>query len=352
MTRADRGMRILLAAHQTRGGIATLARGLTDSLPRALAAEGDLEVVRGWESRRLRESRVGRFAFEQGWLPLLARGYDLLHLCDHRPVFAWRGPFLLTIHDVFFLDEPAWYPPRVARYKKLMLDAALARRPAMIVCVSEWTKDRLLYRHPGLDRARVVVVPSGIAEPPAHGAHTADVAESYFLTVSTIEPRKNYLRLLAAFRSARAAGLDLTWRIVGTAGYGAAPILAALREEPGVQLCGRVPEDEKDRLYRGARFAVTPALAEGFGFPPLEAMVRGVPVICSRGSALDEVVGRAAMQVDPHDERGWADALLALAHDDDARRRLSDAGSKRAELFNWDRCAAGYVAVYRRALAT
>src|SRR5215204_1032287 len=98
-------MRVLLAAHQTRGGIGTLARGLAQALPSALRPGDQLDVELGWNSRRLRESRVGRFSFEQCRVPLLARKYDLLHLCDHRPVLASRSRFLLTIHDVFFLDN-------------------------------------------------------------------------------------------------------------------------------------------------------------------------------------------------------------------------------------------------------
>jgi glycosyltransferase involved in cell wall biosynthesis len=343
-------MRVLLAAHQTRGGIGTLARGLAQALPSALGPDDRLDVELGWGDRRLRESRIGRFAFEQGRIPFLARKHDLLHLCDHRPVLASPSRFLLTIHDVFFLDDPDWYPAQVAAYKRIMLDIALAKHPAQIVCVSSWTRERLLQRRPRIDQTRVVVVPSGISEPevmPKRG----ESDRPYFLTVSTIEPRKNYLRVLAAFRHARSKGLELEWRVVGMPGYGADPIVAELGAEPGVRLCGRVSDAEREQLYAGSLFAVTPSLAEGFGFPPLEAMVRGVPVICSRGSALDEVVGDAALRVDPNDDEGWAAALLTLAADDDARSRLSAAGRDQAGTFTWERCAEGYVGAYRRALA-
>lgn len=343
-------MRVLLAAHQTRGGIGTLARGLAQALPAALGPDDRLDVELGWGNRRLRESRIGRFAFEQGRIPLLARKHDLLHLCDHRPILASRSPFLLTIHDVFFLDNPEWYPGQVARYKRLMLDLALAKRPAQIVCVSGWTKERLLQRRPDIDEGRVAVVPSGLTSPEL--AVERQVADPpYFLTVSTIEPRKNYLRVLGAFQRARAMGLELAWRIVGMPGYGADPIVAELEREPGVELCGRVSDAEREQLYAGALFVVTPSLAEGFGFPPLEAMVRGVPVASSTGSALDEVVGDAALRVDPGDVAGWTTALLTLAGDDDVRARLTAAGRAQAELFSWDRCAEGYVRAYRQAIA-
>src|SRR5262245_65069830 len=155
-------MRILLAAHQTQGGIGTVAQGLAAELPRALDGDDRIDVVRGWSDRRLRESKVGRLTFEQGRLPLTARGYDLVHLCDFRPVVLSGSPFLLTIHDVFFLQNPEWFPARVARYKTFMLDLALRKRPAQIVCVSEWTKEQLLEARPSVDRDVVVAAPAGM----------------------------------------------------------------------------------------------------------------------------------------------------------------------------------------------
>src|SRR6266581_8454100 len=275
-------MRVLLAAHQTRGGIGTLARGLAAALPPALDPGDQLDVVAGWDHRRLRESKAGRLAFEQCRLPLLTRRYDLLHLLDHRPVLLSRSRFLATVHDVFFLDNPEWFPRPVARYKTFMLDLALAKRPAQIVCVSEWTKERLLKCRPRTDASVVAVVPSGIVQSP-QVTYRPDAERPYFLTVSNIDPWKNHLGLLRALRSARREGLDLVWRIVGLPGYASREIVAELRREPGVELRGLVSESEKERLLGEALFVATPSLAEGFGFPPLEAMASGVPVVCSTG---------------------------------------------------------------------
>src|SRR5690348_5221814 len=342
-------MRILLAAHQTQGGIGTVAQGLAAELPRALDGDDRIDVVRGWPDPRFRESRIGRLTFEQARLPLAARGYDLVHLCDFRPVVLSRSRFLLTIHDVFFLQRPEWFPTRVARYKTFMLDLALRKRPAQIVCVSEWTRRQLLESRPSVDPDVVVAAPSGIAAP--NDAYDPEVERPYFLTVSTIEPRKNHLGLLRAFRRARREGLELTWRVVGVPGYASEDIVAELRREPGVEVRGRVSEAERDRLFAGALFVATPSLAEGFGFPPLEAMARGVPVVCSTGSALDETVGGVALRVDADDEEGCGAALLQLGADVELRQRLSAAGSERAEQFSWRRSAEHYVAAYRRALS-
>ena len=94
-----------------------------------------------------------------------------------------------------------------------------------------------------------------------------------------------------------------------------------------------------------------PSLGEGFGFPPLEAMRRGVPVVCSSGTALDETVGEAAIRVAPEDEERWAQALRALAEDETARSRLREAGLAHAAGFGWPRAAQEYVTAYHSALA-
>src|SRR5437868_5588594 len=260
--RAVSSMRILLAAHQTQGGIGTVAQGLARALPGALPDGDRIDVARGWADRRLRESKLGRLTFEQCSLPLDARRYDLVHLCDFRPLVLSRSRFLLTIHDVFFLQNPEWFPGRVARYKTFMLDLAVAKRPAQIVCVSEWTREQLLEHRPAIDADVVVAAPSGIAE--SNATYRPALERPYFLTVSTIEPRKNHLGLLRALRRARRDGFEAVWRVVGLPGYASDDILAALRREPGVELCGRVSDADLDGLFAGALFVATPSFAEGF----------------------------------------------------------------------------------------
>ena len=342
-------MRVLLPAREAgSGGLGSSIRGLREFVPKALPPGDELVVVgeSTGDGAWLRPSRrLGRFAHEQVVVARAARTVDLVHLPDHRPLLASRTPFLLTVYDVLYLDHPEWFPPAVARYKRLMLHAAVRKGPALVVAGSGYTRRCFLARFPSLQE-RVRVIYPGVwpaAAGPALGG--------YFLTVSTIEPRKNHLGLLSAFRAARARGLELTWKVAGAPGYSAAPILAELGAEPGVETLGWVADEELERLYRGAHFAVYPSLAEGFGLPPLEAMARGVPVACSAGSGLDESVGEAALRVEARDEAAWADALLRLAGDEGERTRLSRLGLERAAAFGWPRAAAAYVEAYRDALA-
>jgi glycosyltransferase involved in cell wall biosynthesis len=210
---------------------------------------------------------------------------------------------------------------------------------------SEYTRGRFLAHFRDFPEQRVRVIHPGVWP----GGSAEAEQDGYFLTVATVEPRKNHLGLLRALRAARASGFGLRWKVVGASGYSAEPIVAELRAEPGVEVLGWVPESDLQRLYRGARFAAYPSLAEGFGLPPLEAMARGLPVACSAGSAFDETVGDAALRIEPGDEGAWTEALLWLGSDAAGRDRLRARGLERAAQFDWRRTAAAYVAAYRDA---
>ena len=277
-----------------------------------------------------------------------ARRADLIHLTDLRAVIASDRPFLITVHDLFFLDHPEWYPPLVRRYKQAMLKVALAKDPNAVACVSEHTRLRLLEAAPNLDTERVHVVHPGV-EPEDDPQVEAD--RGFFLTVSTIEPRKNHRTLLAAFQLARERGLRLRWKVVGATLYGGEKVAADLRTAPGVEVAGLVSDGERERLYRAAAFVALPSHAEGFGYTPLEAMARGVPTVCSSGTALDETAGDAALRVDPDDVDGWADALLRMEEDRDLREQLRDRGTAQVRQFDPLQSARSYVEIYRAILA-
>ncbi len=362
LIRVCRSVRIVLPVHQGASrGVGTIVRGLCASIPAALGAGDELVIV----GRRLQEAehrklqnrsgsrssspRLSRLAYEQLYLPIVARGADLVHLCDHRPLLFSGQRFLLTVHDVFFLDHPEWFPAATVRYRKAMLSAAIRKQPGAVVCVSNYTRERLLEHYPQAERSHVVVIHPGI-----EWADATDVepeTEPYFLTVAMIEPRKNHLGLLQAFKLARQSGLELRWKVVGAVGQCSDEIIAALRAEPAVDVLGHVPADELDRLYRGAKFLAMPSHAEGFGFPPLEAMARGIPTVCSAGSALDETVGDAAIRVAAGDREGWVEALRHLASDATKRRRLRELGLRRAAHFRLEEAALAYVGAYRVAIA-
>jgi glycosyltransferase involved in cell wall biosynthesis len=348
-------MRVLLPAHQALavGGIGTIARGLAKSVPAALGDEGELVVPslspiaeKGVSGLR-GAGTAARLYHEQVSLAWRSRRFDLVHLCDLRPIAASPTRFLITVHDVNFLDRPEWSTRPARSYKTAMLRLSLAKKPAFVVCDSSYTRDRLMLHMPGAPPDRLRVVYPGVD---ASGTDwSGGGPDPYFLTVGTIEPRKNHLGLLEAFRRARERA-GVRWVVAGTPGQLSAPIVAALEAEPGVELVGRVDSERLEALYRDALFVATPSHIEGFGYPPLEAMVRGVPTLTSNATSLPEVVGDAGPMVAPDDASGWADQIERLAGDEAARRELSERGRARAAEFTWEAAARQVVALYREAL--
>jgi glycosyltransferase involved in cell wall biosynthesis len=353
--RSEGGIRVLLAAHQSLalGGIGTMARGLAKHLPEAIDSHGTVFVAMPKQGGRL-SRRLGalggpgaaaRLWHEQVRLARSAGDFDLVHLCDLRPLALTRTPFLITVHDVDFLDRPQWLPASARLYKARMLAAALRKRPAAIVCVSEHTRRRLLHHLPDASRSELRVIHPGVEQ---HASHWTGTGEPpFFLTVSTIHPRKNHLGLLRAYREARRRGLELRWLVAGPPGPRSREIRRALEAEPGVSVLGAVDSDELDRLYREATLVATPSALEGFGYPPLEAMARGTPTLSSDAASLPEIVGDAGQLLPPDDVAAWARALAWLADDAEARRELSEQGRERAARFSWQRSAESVVRLYR-----
>jgi glycosyltransferase involved in cell wall biosynthesis len=340
-------MRLFIPVHQADpGGIMTVTRGLVAALPDALGP-GD-ELIRFGDPSQAKWGKVQRVVEQQWRAARAARGADLVHLGDYRPLVASRVPFVITIHDLTFLDRPDWYPRPVAAYKRAMFRAALAKRPAAVVCVSEHTRGRFAAHAPRFEPARTHVIHPGIARPPAADDHHEE--KPYLLTVGAIEPRRNHLTLLEAFKRARAEGLDLRWVVVGRVRYRGEPILDRLEATPGVEVRGWVEDAELERLYREARLLALPSHHEGFGFVPLEAMARGVPTVVATGSALDETAGDAALRVDPTDVAGWTTAIQRLNSDEPLRADLIRRGHERVAELTWDRAARAHVEVFNRAV--
>jgi glycosyltransferase involved in cell wall biosynthesis len=354
-------MKVLLPTHQLNAaGIGTFIEGISTAVPGALGPDDELllvgdrpegldgENVTYVASPGIARARLGRLAFEQVGIGRATRGVDVVHLPNPHALLLNSAPFVVTVHDVFFLDRPEWYPRSFVVFKRAMLDAALTRKPRVIACVSEFSRRALIAHYPELEPETCVIYP-GLAPGPETPAPDEE-REPYFLTLATFEPRKNHLGMLRAVRLARERGLRIRWKVAGIEGYGSGEILSRLRSEEGVDVLGRVSNANRERLYRGALYFAFPSHAEGFGFPPLEAMARGVPTICATGTAMDETVGTAALRLAHDDVDGWANALLRLAEDREERERLRSAGLARAADFSWGRTAEEYVRSYRSAL--
>lgn len=306
----------------------------------------------GAVARRLREAWL---------LPGAARraGAALVHSPKGAaPLLPPRVPYVVTIHDLLPLSLSWSERPAARLYWRAALANALARA-RRIIAVSEHARREILL-HSGLPPERVVAIPNGIDRrfAPAGAGEIARVRErlgipaSYLLTIATRQPRKSLPALLAAFARLAARGYAGELVIAGRPGWGPPLPLEALGEAARrVRLLGLVPEPALPALYAGADAFLYLSLAEGFGFPPLEAMACGTPVVASRGGAMRETLGEAALWTDPASPAETAAATDRILADGALRARLSAAGRARAARFRWEDAADATLRVYREAAA-
>jgi len=260
-------------------------------------------------------------------------------------------PAVMCVYDLAYKLRPAEVPWQQRAYMGTVMGPAL-RQAAAVLVISETTRHDLLtcYSIPGLDR-KVTVIPLGVTALPPAGPLPSGLEPGYILAVSTVEPRKNYPRLLAAYRQLRARIDAPPLVIAGRPGWAYGDTLRQIAAEPGVRYVGHVDGADLSALYESAGILAFPSLYEGFGLPLVEAMAYGVPCVVSNVGALPEVANGAAVLVDPEDVGSIADGLARLLGDASLREKLGAAGRRRAADFTWERAAAATHAVLRRIAA-
>ena len=279
---------------------------------------------------------------------------------------AWRRPDVLfvpahvvplvhprtvvTIHDLGYRPFPEAHPP----LSRLYLDWSTrwSARVAHRVLVPSAATARDLTSAYGTPPERIVVVPHSYhprfrpLPPPdvERGLARLGIARPYLLSVGTLQPRKNLARTLEAFAALVARGVPHRLVLVGRRGWLVDPLFAALGRSDSplrgrVELTGYLADDDLPIVYTGAEALVFPSLYEGFGLPALEAMACGTPVLTSNTSSLPEVVGDAALTVDPLDSGAIVTGLDRLVADRTLREELRGRGLAQAARFSWRRAA-------------
>ncbi len=300
--------------------------------------------------------------YTQFVLPALAArlGAAVLHSLQFVAPLRLPCPSVVTVHDLAYRRFPGTVELPRRWYYQALVPASL-RRADRIVTNSAATADDVAAHFPSVrDRLRVTPfgTPSWVWEQPVRGER-ADVGGP-FLFVGTLEPRKNLPRLLEAYRrfrdQAEAAGgpppPDLN--LVGGRGWGDSPLrgpIRALEARGALRLEGYCQPARLWDLYGAARALLFPSLHEGFGFPILEAMAAGLPVLTADRGAMREVAGDAALLVDPDDSEAIAAALFRLDRDAALRARLIARGRERARAWSWERTADATAAVYAEVMA-
>lgn len=264
---------------------------------------------------------------------------------------------VVTVYDLTAVSHPELCAPASLRYPALIRRAVRTGAVVHVPTVTVGREAQEAYEIPA-DRLRVI--PFGVDQPAMErlaadrgpGTASGGSARPYVLFLGTVEPRKDLPALVGAFDQVADAHPDVELRIAGPDGWGEGELTAAIqhsRHAARIHRLGWV--DDPARLLAGALLLVLPSRYEGFGFPPLEAMAAGVPVLATRAGSLPEVLGDAACLV-PVGERGaLAQALDALLGDPAARERLVAAGYRQVAGFRWEATVDGLVALYQELAA-
>jgi glycosyltransferase involved in cell wall biosynthesis len=351
-------------------GIGTYVRNLVSGLARQdgddtyvlLCREDDQAYARSLGPRfeALVETAGNYSLREQVSVPLaLARAkIDLFHAPHYVVSPLTRCPFIVTIHDCIHLRFPQYLPNRAAYLYARLVMTQSARRAKRVLTVSRASKEDIL-RYLRVPAEKVEVVYNALDERLAAPPTDVDlqrVRERYLLTspfilyTGNVKPHKNIDRLIEAYSILRRRGVeDVKLVIIGEEISKYANLRRLVHRfqlHQHVRFFGFVNDHTLAAMYRLASMFVFPSLYEGFGLPPLEAMAAGVPVITSNTSSLPEVVGDAALLIDPMDAGAIADAMARLLGDRSLRDDLIARGHARVHAFSWDRSVARVRQIY------
>ena len=318
-----------------------------------------------WKSTPISSKWLARLWHRAG-IPLpietFSGSIDLFHATDFvLPPTRSGTRTLLTVHDLSFVRAPSAASPPLKAYLDAVVppsveaaDHILADSKATMADLIELYRtreDKITVLYCGVNpRFRRVDDPEALQK---MRLKYGLASFSYILSVGTVQPRKNYSRVVEALSALRQLGQDLHYVIAGGSGWLEDELQATIRRagmKEYVHLLGLVDDWDLPALYSGARMLAMVSLYEGFGLPVLEAMACGTPALASNLSSLPEVGGSAALLVDPHDADAIRDAILELQTDAARRERLIEAGYRQASRFSWERAARQLKSIYNELL--
>jgi len=271
---------------------------------------------------------------------------------------------IMTFHDLSFEYFSEFFPLRKRLWHSFLNPRVRASRAEKIICVSGSTKNDLVDLY-GVSENKIKVIYSGVgpefqkleigrygpsSHRPDQGNWKLEISGKYnlpgkfILYFGTIEPRKNLVGLIKAYETLRDEYKVNDYKLViaGSRGWLDKEIYAVAKKSPytrDIIFTGFVESSDKIYLYNLASLFVYPSFFEGFGFPPLEAMSSGVPVVCSNTSSFPEVAGEAALMIDPYNFSEIAWAMKEVLGDKNLRENLIQKGLAHAKKFSWDKCA-------------
>lgn len=285
------------------------------------------------------------------------KGVDVVHYTNS--IISFRRPFrtVLSLHDISPFRAPSSWSFLLRMYMKFHLKALAPMADAIIT--SSRSSEADIRQVLGVPASRIRVIPHAVGEEFGvirEGRRLEDVRKRlrlpgrFILFVGTIQPRKNLERLMEAYsilNGREAGGRGLV--IVGRKGWGQVDVVRLARKmkiENRVVYIENARQSDMPCIYNMAELFVYPALYEGFGLPPLEAMACGVPVVASKSSSIPEVVGDAAVLIDPENVDDITGAISVVLRNEELRQRLVRKGYERVKIYSWKRSAAETIEVY------
>lgn len=305
-----------------------------------------------WFSRLPANFHIRLIPFPKFWTQLrlswemFTRPVDILVILASALPFYHPRRSVVTVHDVAFELFPEAFTPFMRRYL-IFFTRYVVKHAARIIAVSESTK-RDLVRLYGCPKEKIKVIHLGRDEKfkpvdygnaqPVLDKHGL-VHKKYLLFVGTLQPRKNLARLVDAYiKLKRDNRIEEKLVIIGGKGWLWKPIVKKIEDaglKDAIQVLGYVEDEDLPAVYSGAVLLTLPALYEGFGLPPLEAMSCGTPVVVSNVSSLPEVVGPAGCLVDPMNANSIAGGLMKVLVDPKLREEMAREGVRQAARFDW-----------------
>lgn len=272
------------------------------------------------------------------------------------PLF-YHGLSVVTIHDLIIYEHPEWFPGGLPDiFWRTQVVPQSIKKAARVIAVSKFTK-RQVQQHFHKPEAEIDVIYEGVTAEGATGSSDIfsrhKIKKPYLLFLATIEPRKNLVRLIAAYARLLKKHPGVTLVIAGKKGWKYEEVFAAVQKyqvAKRVVFTGYTSQADKVALYRDALAFVFPSLAEGFGLPVLDAMQAGVPVVTSNNTSLVEVAGKAAVAVNPLSVAEIAAGLDKIISDRGLRQRLIGLGKEQAQKFSWDQAARQTLETYDKVL--
>jgi glycosyltransferase involved in cell wall biosynthesis len=267
----------------------------------------------------------------------------------------------VTVHDIAFFLFPQYHPLKRKMLFRRLFSPSMHKADHVIADSQNTKQDLIKHFHVSPEKITVIYLAAEDIFRPVEIEDAQTVISKYgleygqfLLYVGTIEPRKNLMRLLKAYNVFRTEGSnDVPLVLAGASGWLNDGLFRAIQDSAwskDIRVLGYLSKADLPALYSGALAFIYPSLYEGFGLPPLEAMACGAPVITSNNSSLPEVVGDAAILVNPLSAEEIAEAVLRLAGDPSLREKMREKGLQRARSFSWEVSARKTIEVYEKTL--